>query len=139
MLEVTDGDTVEVRAYGARRKRYDVRLIGIDTPEKYGGRECGSAQASASMTSLAEGRRVTLVTDPSQDLVDRYGRLLAYVIRGDGLDLNQAQARRGWATVYVYQGNAFRRVRAFRRAQSAARRANRGVWRRCGDDFHKPN
>ena len=45
---------------------------------------------------------MTLVTDPSQDRIDRYGRLLAYAIRRGGLDLNLAQLRRGWAEVYVY-------------------------------------
>jgi endonuclease YncB( thermonuclease family) len=30
---VVDGDTVKVRAFGAKRSRYTVRLIGIDTPE----------------------------------------------------------------------------------------------------------
>ncbi len=33
ITDVVDGDTVKVRAYDARRPRYTVRLIGIDTPE----------------------------------------------------------------------------------------------------------
>jgi micrococcal nuclease len=90
------------------------------------------------MTRLAEGHRVTLVPDPSQDLFDRYGRLLAYVIRGDGLDLNLAQLRRGWTEVYVYQHNPFRRVPAYRLAKRAARQEGRGAWALCGGDFHTP-
>ena len=82
VTKVTDGDTLDVRAFGARRRFYTVRLIGIDTPEKYGQRECGAGRASRSMGRLAPvGARVTLVTDPSQPLYDRYDRLLAYVIR----------------------------------------------------------
>src|SRR4051812_5737569 len=46
VTKVTDGDTVNVVAYGAERSSYTVRLIGIDTPESYSS-ECGSAAASA--------------------------------------------------------------------------------------------
>lgn len=65
---------------------------------------------------MADGRRVTLVADPSQDRFDRYGRLLAYAIREDGLDLNRAEIRSGWAEVYVYDDNPFIRVGPFGRA-----------------------
>jgi endonuclease YncB( thermonuclease family) len=139
IVHVIDGDTVRVRAKHARRRIYDVRLIGIDTPEKYGARECGSGGASRSMRRLAPvGLRVKLVTDPSQDTFDRYGRLLAYVIRRrDGRDLGGAQIARGWAKVYVFE-RGFSRVHGYRRAARRAHRAGRGVWGRCGGDFHHP-
>ncbi len=139
IVHVTDGDTLAVRAFGAARRHYDVRLIGIDTPEKYGGRECGALQASRSMRRKAPaGTRVTLVTDPTQDLFDRYGRLLAYVVRGRGsLDLGRAQVGAGWAHVYVFD-RPFRRLSAYRRAQLRAHRHDRGAWRLCGGRFHDP-
>jgi endonuclease YncB( thermonuclease family) len=135
---VVDGDTVRIRAHGARRRHYDVRLIGIDTPEKYGGRECGSGGASRSMRGLAPvGTRVRLLTDPTQDLFDRYGRLLAYVVRrADGLDLGRAQVARGWAKVYVFD-RPFRRLHRYRRSARRARAADRGVWGLCGGHFHQ--
>ena len=84
------------------------------------------------------GLRVKLVTDPSQDAFDRYGRLLAYVVRRrDGRDLGRTQIARGWAKVYVFE-RRFRRVHSYRRAAHRARRAGRGVWGRCGGDFHHP-
>jgi endonuclease YncB( thermonuclease family) len=134
---VIDGDTISVRAFGAPRYSYTVRLIGIDTPEKYGGRECGSTKASHSMLQMARrGTRVRLVTDPSQDRYDRYGRLLAYVVRRrDGRDLGREQIRRGWAEVYVFE-SPFRRLGSYRRAQRSARNHRRGVWRLCGGRFH---
>jgi micrococcal nuclease len=122
VIEAVDGDTLKVRLRRNHRV-IDVRLIGIDTPEtRRPGTpiECGGPQASRSMHRLADRRRVTLVTDPSQDRFDRYGRLLAYAIRRGGLDLNLAQLRRGWAEAYVYQHNPFYRLRAYRRAQRAA-------------------
>src|SRR4051812_27732195 len=33
ITSVVDGDTIKVRAFGAKRRFYAVRLIGIDTPE----------------------------------------------------------------------------------------------------------
>jgi endonuclease YncB( thermonuclease family) len=139
IIHVVDGDTIRVRARGARRRYYDVRLIGIDTPEKYGGRECGSAGASRSMRHLAPaGVRVLLVTDPTQDLYDRYGRLLAYVIRrSNGRDLGRTQVAGGWAKVYVFD-RPFKRVHRYRRSARRARGSGRGVWGRCSGDFHHP-
>jgi endonuclease YncB( thermonuclease family) len=126
---VIDGDTIRVKPLEpTRRPRYTVRLIGIDTPEVYGGGECGGRRASAHLTRLAEGRRVLLRTDPTQDTFDRYDRLLAYAKLRGGLDAAIAQLRAGWAEVDVYGGTPFKRVRAFRRAQRSARTAGRGVW-----------
>ncbi len=115
-----------------------MRLIGIDTPETHRPGtpiECGGPRASRSMHRMADRRRVTLVTDPTQDRYDRYGRLLAYAIRGR-VDLNRAQVRGGWAKVYVYGGVPFKRVATYRRAAASARSEDRGVWRRCRGDFH---
>lgn len=138
VLHAVDGDTVEVRAFAAQRRRYTVRLIGIDTPEKFGGTECGARRASKALLGRApRGLRVTLITDPSQDRFDRYDRLLAYIVRRrDGVDLGRTQLSGGWARVYVFDNNPFRRLGSYRRAQRAARSGDRGVWRICDGRFH---
>jgi endonuclease YncB( thermonuclease family) len=123
VTRVVDGDTVELD------NGKTVRLIGIDTPEVYGGTECGGAQASAYMERIATGRRVSVRTDPTQDTYDRYERLLAYLDAG-GRDLGEAVLRAGWARVYVYD-EPFRRLAAYRQAGSAARGGDRGIWGRC--------
>jgi endonuclease YncB( thermonuclease family) len=118
VVSVTDGDTIKVRFPGGRRR--DVRLIGIDTPEVYGGQECGGPEASRSLKrKLAEGTRVLIISDSSQDNRDRYGRLLRYVEKRDK-DMNKAQVRRGWAHVYVYGGNPFKRVEKVLDASSSS-------------------
>lgn len=131
-----DGDTIKVDVGG---KQTSVRLIGIDTPEthKPGVKvECGGREASANMARLARaGAKARLTYDPTQDRVDRYGRLLAYV-SVDGRGLQLAQLRAGLARVYVYGGKPFTRVASFRRAEHAAERAHRGVWGSCNGDFH---
>lgn len=133
VVSVTDGDTVEVR-YGGRN--HDVRLIGIDTPEVFGGIECGGEAASRSMKKMLErGDRVKLIRDASQDNRDRYGRLLRYVQR-NGADVGKRQVRRGWAKPYVYE-RPFQRVGEYRKARDKARQGDRGVWGSCGGDFHK--
>jgi len=137
-VRVTDGDTIVVRSGSGRRSK--VRLIGIDTPEVFGGLECGGRQASASMKRLAApGRRVRVYGDPTQDRRDRYGRLLAYVKTRGGPQLNIAQVRRGWAKVYVFQGRPFRQTASFRRAARAAKARRRGAWGRCDGNFHRPH
>ena len=83
VVAAVDGDTLKVDLKNG--EEWDVRLIGIDTPETVRPNtpvQCGGPQASTSMHGLADGRRVTLVSDPTQDRIDRYGRLLDYVFRG---------------------------------------------------------
>jgi micrococcal nuclease len=139
-VRVIDGDTLRVRLASGRQ--LTVRLIGIDTPETRRpgvAVECGGKQASAFMQRIAfdrwRGRRVTLVSDPSQDQTDRYGRTLAYVdARGKG-ELGRLMLRAGWASVYVFE-QPFARLERYRDAAGEGERASIGVWQRCGGDFH---
>jgi len=144
VVRVVDGDTLKVRMADGRRKT--VRVLQIDTPEVKKPDtpiECGGPQASAAMRRLAlddegRGRAVTLVGDPSQDEVDRYGRVLAYVDLGPPArrDLGRSLVEQGWAMVYVFQGHPGVRIDAYRRAGKAARAARRGVYQLCDGDFH---
>lgn len=131
VTQVVDGDTIDVRLASGSVKR--VRLIGIDTPEVYGGVECGGKKASASLKRLLpRGTRVKLASDPTQDRRDRYGRLLRYVTKSStGVDMNRVQVNRGWARVYVYANDPFKRVAGYRKAQRAAKAHNRGIWGLC--------
>jgi endonuclease YncB( thermonuclease family) len=129
--DVVDGDTIDIRARG---REIRVRLIGIDTPEVFGGSECGGPEASAAMKRIAEGKRVALATDPSQDRRDRYGRLLAYVRLIRGPSLQVSILTEGWAKVYVFE-RPFRKLERFRRAEQAAQAAGRGAWSLCGPGF----
>jgi micrococcal nuclease len=140
VTSVIDGDTLKVRF--ANGVRTTVRLIGIDTPEtKRPGTpvQCGGRAATARMKRLAlrhgTGRAVTITTDPTQDMTDRYGRLLAYV-GAAGTDLGRAMVSSGWAKTYVYRVD-FRRVGAYRSAQRSARSAGRGVFGACAGDVHR--
>lgn len=124
---VADGDTIQVRIRG---RDEDVRFIGIDTPEVYGGVECGGREASASMKRMLKpGDQVSLNRDRSQDNRDYYGRLLRYV-ELNGRDLGRKQLRKGWADVYVFDAT-YQRLQSYRRAEKKARRSDRGIWGSC--------
>lgn len=118
VTRVVDGDTLHVDVRG---RDVTVRLLGIDTPELHP-EECGARRATEVLESLADGRRVRLIGDPTQDARDRYGRKLAYVVlRGSGEDVGEVLVRRGWARVYVFD-RPFARVARYR---AAARKAPR--------------
>ena len=116
----TDGDTLWISEIGK------VRLIGVDTPEVYGGVECYGREASAfTKRHLPPGRRVSyrLGTEPR----DRYGRALAYVWLTDGRMFNAMLVEQGYAAPLTIPPNvdyAERFVAAARRA----REAGHGLW-----------
>ena len=118
----------------------DVRLVGIDTPEVYGGTECGGPDASGAIKKklLDLGDRVTLTRDPSQDAVDHYGRLLRYV-EHSGIDIGRKQILHGHAGVYVYNDNPFNRVHPATARPSARPSAPTAVTGASAvDDFGPP-
>jgi micrococcal nuclease len=130
-----DGDTLRIEEADGDLEY--VRLIGIDTPEsvKEGTPvECGADAAGRSMDALApEGATVRLVYDGERQ--DNYGRILAHAYV-DGRQLELAQLRRGWAYVYRYHGRTFAGLSRYYADESKARSEDRGVWGRCGGDFH---
>ena len=131
--DVVDGDTIKVVSRGFETP---VRLIGIDTPEtRAPGKpvQCfGPAASARTKRLLPIGQSVRLVTDPTQDTRDRYGRLLAYVYkpgrRGPNGSVNRSLVASGHAKVYVYGGVRFQYAVPFFKAQNRARRAKRGLW-----------
>ena len=124
VARVIDGDTIELTT------RVRVRLVQIDTPE-VGSGECFSRAAARELrTLLPGGAAVMLEADPRLDRVDRYGRLLRYVIR-DGLNANLELVRRGAATVWFYEGERGRYATQLITAATAARKARRGLWGAC--------
>ena len=136
VVRALDGDTIEVRVGS---KAETVRLVGVDAPESVrpgAPVECGAVEAAEAMKRLAQaGDRVRLIADPTQDRVDRYGRLLRYV-EEQGRDLGEAQVRAGHAAVYVYDRTPFERVARYRSAARKAESSAAGVWGACGGAFH---
>jgi micrococcal nuclease len=121
----TDGDTLWLSGIGK------VRLIGVDTPEVYGGAvECFGREASALVRRtlpLGSAVRYRLGVDER----DRYGRALAYVWLSDGRFLNRLLVARGYAQALTVPPNV-EYEDLFVRAARGAREAGRGLWARPG-------
>lgn len=132
-----DGDTLRIRESDGDLAY--VRLVGIDTPEDVRPgypSECGARAAARSLERLApEGAPVTLRYDSVADHEDVYGRTLAHAWIG-GRQLEPTQLQRGWAYVYRYDHQRFDGLARFEAAADRARAEGRGVWGRCGGDFH---
>jgi micrococcal nuclease len=125
---VIDGDTIVV-SLGGRDET--VRLLGMDTPETVDPRkpvQCFGPEASLETKSLLDGREVTLQSDPTQSDRDKYGRLLRYVFRDDGLFVDEFLVQQGFAREYTYFGVVYKYQTAFRLDQNVARLAGLGLW-----------
>ena len=129
VLRVVDGDTVDV--IDDSRGRLRIRLIGVDSPEVHKpgyGIGCWGPEASEFARSALTGQRVAIVTDPSQDTHDRYGRTLAYVEKAGGWDFSVEAARAGAAKSYVYGRRPATLTSQIQAAEAEAQRAQRGLW-----------
>lgn len=113
-VAVHDGDTLRVLN---GRTQIRVRLYGIDAPEL--GQSFGKA-AKQALSDFAFGQDVTLYPTGT----DRYGRLLAWVFRGQRC-VNRELVSNGLA--WWYEKYAPHET-GLRNAQNAARAARRGLW-----------
>ena len=124
VASIYDGDTLTLT------NGHRIRLLQIDTPE-LGSGECYSRAARTALVALVPlGSRVVLESDSGLDRVDRYGRLLRYVIRG-GTNVNLELVRRGAAAPYFYRGERGRHAAALLRAAQLARGSHKGLWKAC--------
>jgi micrococcal nuclease len=122
---VVDGDTVRLQGVGP------VRLIGIDTPETYGGEtECFGPEATRYVERLLpRGARVRYTVGEEER--DRYGRLLVYLYMPDGAALNYVLVTAGYATTLTIPPND-RFASIFERAERGARLGKSGMWAKPG-------
>jgi micrococcal nuclease len=129
VLKVVDGDTVDVRSDDHGRLR--IRVVGIDTAEvKKRGYTvgCGGVEASQYAEALLAGQRVAIVTDPSQDARDRYGRTLAEIFLPDGRNYAVDAARSGHARSYVYAHRPSQWAGEIADAERQAQESKIGIW-----------
>ena len=121
VVGVADGDTVTV--LDAQKVQHQIRLSGIDAPEK---KQPFGNRSKESLSDSVFNKTLTVETDKK----DRYGRDVGKVLV-DGVDINLKQVQRGLAWHY----------KAYQREQSAddrqlydltereAKAAQRGLWR----------
>jgi len=132
VVRVVDGDTVVLRAAGKSR------LIGVDTPEVFGGRECFGREASVfARRLLRPGLRVAVERDVEER--DRYGRTLVYLRLPDGRSFNELLVAEGFAVTLTIPPNV-RYAERFRELAARARERAAGLWssRACDGDPDRP-
>lgn len=125
VTEVVDGDTIEISP--AVDSNYEVRLIGVDTPETKDpeeGIEPYGPEASTFATDELSGQSVDLEFGVERE--DQYGRLLAYVYVGREM-FNEILLEEGYAQAYPYEPNT-RYEERFAAAQEEARATGLGIW-----------
>ena len=134
VVEVVDGDTIDVRIRGRHER---VRLIGIDTPETRKPNapiECYGPEASAfTAAMLPVGTEVRIERDTVGR--DDYGRLLGYVHLLDaegrpGTFVNLEIVRQGYATPLTIEPNSTFSP-DFAAAARSAEAAELGLWAAC--------
>lgn len=112
---VFDGDSFEARRADGRR--VEVRLFGIDAPERY---QAWNRRSRSALRDLVDGESLSLRVVE----VDRYDRLVAEVFLPDGRSVNAAQVEEGNAWVYRRYTDDARLIGL----EEEARAARRGLW-----------
>jgi endonuclease YncB( thermonuclease family) len=119
VVNVVDGDTIDVKLEDG--KIYRLRYIGMDTPES--GEFCSNEATNVNRV-MVEGKQALLVMDVSE--VDRYERLLRYVIVGN-IFVNYELVIQGYAQQSSYPPDVAC-VDTFLEAQRIAKENERGCW-----------
>jgi len=128
VINIVDGDTLDLDISDGRFEHTRVRLLGIDTPETGGNFEMYyGPQATDAATALALDKRVTILIDDIADVRDRYSRLLAYIVLPDGSCLNERLITNGFG----YADSRFQHTHfdKYIDLQQQAIEQNRGLWK----------
>jgi endonuclease YncB( thermonuclease family) len=157
VVDVTDGDTVDVEFDSGRRE--SIRVLGLDTPEKSAYQRFERVQEWEGIESLdylatwgqnatdwAQGelanRTIEIGFDDAEPgIFDQFDRLLAYIYydaTGDGTRsefYNRRTVRNGYARLY---SSSFSKHGAFYDAESQARADGLNVWGQSDPDAAAP-
>jgi len=137
VVNVVDGDTLDIDLPDADKPLTRIRLWGVDTPETkhpQGDVMYWGPQASDFARQFVLGKKVMIALEPTRNSRGKYGRLLAYVyrIKPDGsatptLMLNEQLIAQG----HGYADERFNHVlkRRFERLQNEAQAEQRGLWK----------
>lgn len=108
-----------------------MRLLGIDTPETVKPNvpvQCWGPEASQWAHQTLDGAQVRLVTDPSADDVDKFGRSLRYITLADGTDYSVLAAGEGMAREYPSYTTPLSKSADIVAAQANAQARQVGLW-----------
>ena len=129
VVNVVDGDTIDIDIADGDDNHTRIRLWGIDTPETrnpktgvmYFGPEAGDFTSK-----LALGKPVHLYLDVENRTRGKYGRLLAYVKLPDGRFLNEVLVAEGFAYADLRFRHSF--YNKYKQLEASARSRKKGLW-----------
>jgi micrococcal nuclease len=123
VINVVDGDTIDIDVLDGKYNRTRIRLWGIDTPETkmYFGPE-----AADFVKELALEKQVVVYLDEGNNTRGKYGRLLAYVQLPDDRFLNEVLLAEGLA----YTDLRFRHslYNKYKQLQALGQKQQKGLW-----------
>jgi len=129
VINVVDGDTVDIDAADGKYDHTRIRLLGLDTPEtKTSGEPMHFAREATQFTShFTLNKKVTVLLDEVSEKRDKYGRLLAWLRLDDGSSLNEKLVKEGFAYADLRFKNS--RFDKLVELQAQARKSKAGLWR----------
>ncbi len=128
VVNIVDGDTIDIDVPDGKYKRTRIRLWGIDTPETKHpekGVMYFGPEAAEFARELALGKKVAVYLEEHRTR-GYYGRLLAYVQLPDGRFLNKVLLSEGFA----YADLRFRHssYNKYKQLEASARSQKKGLW-----------
>jgi len=130
VVNVVDGDTIDVGIPDGQDEHTRIRLWGVDTPETkseefdvmYFGPEAAEFTENSGL-----GKEVVVYLDEANRTRDKYGRLLAYVQLPEGSFLNEVLLSEGYAYADLRFDHSF--YNKYQQLQAGARSLKRGLWK----------
>ena len=135
VINVVDGDTLDIDIPDADKNYTRIRLWGVDTPETkkpntpimYFGPE-----ATEFTTKKTLGKKIRVYLNTQKANRDRYNRLLAYIKLPDGTIFNEELLKNGFA----YADSRFKHqfYNRYKQLQAVAKNQKKGLWKNITPD-----
>ncbi len=131
VVNIVDGDTIDIDIPDGEKDYTRIRLLGIDTPETkhpQAGVMYFGPEAADFAAKLALGKRAAIYLEEHRTR-GKYGRLLAYVRLPDNSFLNETLLTEGFA--YASLGFYFRHsfYHKYEQLEASARGQKKGLWK----------
>ncbi len=126
VINVVDGDTIDIDIPNGKYNHTRIRLWGVDTPETKDPKTRVIGREAADFTmKLALGKQVTIYLEEHRTR-GKYGRLLAYVQLPNGYILNEVLLTEGFAYADLRFRHSF--YNKYKQLGASARSQKKGLW-----------
>lgn len=130
VINVVDGDTIDLGIPDGQDQHTRIRLLGVDTPEtkseEFGIMYFGPEAAEFTDRETL-GKEVVVYLDEANHTRDKYDRLLAYIQLPEGDFLNEKLLSQGFAYADLRFDHSF--YNKYQQLQASARSLKRGLWK----------